>query len=725
MKEKLREALPLSLKLLAKRAAVGAVRLPVRAGARALKLARRIHSSATAHGLDMHRDWDVQTSPGAQYAQQFGATDFLFLMDAAAGRKDRTPAPNRPVKTSIILLCYNKIELTFQCLRSLLREVDLKDTEIIVVNNASVDSTKEVLSYFDGYIRALNNEENLGFVHGNNAGAKLARGEHLVFLNNDTVVLPGWLENMVETAEADPKVGVVGPMLLYPDFTLQEAGGIVWKDGSASHYGWGGSPDDRRFNFAREVDYVIGASLLIRRELFERLGGFDSLYAPIYYEDVDICFGARSLGYKVVYQPLSRILHFEGATTGTDTRFGLKRFQIVNREKFREKRREELESEQYAYDPASFERAANRKSGPYVLVIDERLPTPDRDAGSARMVAILKALTRWSKPVFIPISKQEWPEEEKRLWKMGVETARIVDYKRLVKERDFHAAILSRPQTAKALLPSIRRADPRIKIVFDMVDAHFVRLEREYEVTRDESLRKKAASQRKVEAKLARASDLVWCASPEDMRALESVAPGARMEVVPTIHCARANGKSFDERNGLLFVGNMRHRPNSDGVLFFLNEVFPLIREKLPEARVTVIGDHSSPEIASLASERVRVMGYVPDVEPHFNEARVFVAPLRFGAGVKGKIGEAMAHGLPVVTTAIGAEGMGIERETHALIEDDARAFADAVARLYRDENLWRKLSGNGRALVEKRFSPEAVEETIRRSLKEIGEFKN
>ncbi|MDQ3806318.1 MAG: glycosyltransferase, partial [Acidobacteriota bacterium] len=623
----------------------------------------------------------------------------------------------RPVRATVVLLCYNKIDLTFQCLRSLLREVNLADTEIVVVNNNSGDRTKEVLSYFEGYVRVLNMETNAGYVGGNNAGAAAARGEYLVFLNNDTVVLTGWLPALVGTADEDPRVGAVGSMLIYPDGKLQAAGGIVWQDGHASHYGSGKSPDDRRFNFAREVDYCAGASLLVRKELFDRLGGFGRAYAPIYYADVDLCFGVRALGHKVVYQPLSRVIHYGGAPAGT----GLERFQATNREKFREKWREVLEREQYPRDPRLAGRAANRRPGPYVFVFDDHVPTPDRDAGSARMAFILRALSEWSRPVFVSLSKQSHSAYERLLWKEGVETASAVDFRRLLKEREFYAAVLSRPAVAETLLKPIRRADPKVKIVFDMVDAHFVRLGRESELTGDAAAAREAARYREVEIELVRAADLVWYASAADKEAVERFAPRAPGAVVPTVHRLRGRGLPFAEREHLLFVGNFVHRPNADAVRFFVEEVFPRVRAELPGARLLLVGDNAPPDLAAYESEAVRLLGYVPDLDPLMARARVFVAPIRFGAGINGKIGEALAYGLPVVTTSIGAGGLGFEGGEQALVADTPGEFAAAVARLYRDEGLWQKLSERGRRHVEQNFTPEVVGRVINDSLRGLG----
>lgn len=377
--------------------------------------------------------------------------------------------------------------------------------------------------------------------------------------------------------------------------------------------------------------------------------------------------------------------------------------------------------EHQATDTRLAARVKYRSSGPFVLVVDDSLPRPDRDAGSARMVAILEALAEWSRPVFVYLSKHEWPEYETPLWDAGVETARAVNLRWLMRERSFYAAVLSRPETAEAVIGEVRRADPRIKIIFDMVDAHFVRFGREHELTGDAEAARKAERFRKIETRVARRSDLVWCASDADAESLSREVPGVPLEVVPTIHRLQDRGQPFEERSGLLFLGNFRHRPNADAVHFFVREIFPAVRAAVPEAVLSVVGDEAPLAIRAHESEAVKILGYVPDLDPLFAGSRLMVAPLRFGAGIKGKIGEALAHGLPVVTTGVGAEGMGFTDGEEALVADDPREFAQAVVRAYTDAALWQRLSDKGHAHVRRRFTPEVVGRVVNKSLKSLG----
>lgn len=364
--------------------------------------------------------------------------------------------------------------------------------------------------------------------------------------------------------------------------------------------------------------------------------------------------------------------------------------------------------------------AANRKNGPpCIIVFDERVPSPDRDAGSARMFMILKTLARWSHVVFVPFNRPQGIEYEQALWKEGIETANAVDYRRLLKRKTVQAAIVCRPSVAQAMIHRIRRINKKIRIVFDMVDVHFLRLEREHQISGDERTAKEARNYRTLEMKLIRASDVTWCASPEERSLLQSETHHSRIKVVPTIHQPGSCGKPFEERQHLLFVGNFVHRPNKDAVHFFIRDIFPSVQDLLPGVKVYIVGDNVPADISSYSSPEVRIMGYVPEIELLLQSSRIFIAPLRFGAGIKGKIGEAMAAGLPVVTTSIGAEGFGLTHRSDVLIADDAGGFAQAVAQLYSGKELWESLARNSRRHIEKHFSPDVVAETINNSIRE------
>jgi len=248
-------------------------------------------------------------------------------------------------RVSIIIPVFNKALYTYNCLLTVQAHDPDISKEVIVVNNASSDSTATLLDSLQGNFAAIHNTENHGFVQACRQGAEAARGEFLVFLNNDTQVTPGWLYNMLTVMDAHAEVGVIGSKLIYPNGRLQEAGGIIFNDASGWNYGRMQDPTDPKYNQSRAVDYCSGASLMVRTSLWEQLGGFDTRYAPAYYEDTDLCFAARAAGFKVWYCHESEVIHHEGITAGTDITSGYKAYQATNKTKFFEKWQAILQAE--------------------------------------------------------------------------------------------------------------------------------------------------------------------------------------------------------------------------------------------------------------------------------------------------------------------------------------------------------------------------------------------
>ena len=690
----------------------------------ATRLARDILNIARTNGLDVERELGLAGKREfiATGETSLGVQDFLFLMDflTAKQKSDERNDP-RPIRTSIVICVYNHVDYTFKCLRSLLPQVDPHETEFIVINNGSSDDTSRLLSLMASAIKVVNNVENVGFVEACNQGAALAQGQYLVFLNNDTVVHPRWLHYLTETVEADDSVGAVGSMLLYPDGRLQEAGGIVWRDGNAANYGRGADPQAHEFSFAREVDYCSAAALLVRKDLFTRLGGFDENYSPAYYEDTDLCLGIRSLNFKVVYQPLARVTHWEGTTAGTDLENGFKRYQTINRTKFAQKWKGVLEKEHHENQPGALEKAADRRPGPRVIVFDNGVPTPDRDSGSQRMFMVLKALSRLGRPLFIPVNQPAVCEYQESLQKMGIEVVPRLEYKRFVAGKDYRVAILSRASVADEVFSSIRRTNRNIKIIFDTVDVHSLRLQREYTMTGDERLVEEADFRRRQESKLIRESDQIWCVTEADKAVFEKEVSATKIKVIPNIHIPQRRQGTFAEREGLLFIGNFLHRPNRDSLDYLIDSILPQLCRAIPRLKLYVVGSHMTEDILAYASDNIVILGYVPNVDHLFNQARLLVAPLRFGSGMKGKIGQALALGLPVVTTTIGAEGFGFSDGVEVMLGDDPVGFARAVIKAYGDQTLWHRLSDNGYRYVEENLSPAVVNPRIAAAIAELS----
>ena len=286
---------------------------------------------------------------------------------------------------TIIIPVHNKFQYTYKCLRSIYENTDLEKIEVIIADDGSNDNTTRLKEFCEN-VKVIRNETPLGFIRNCNKASQFARGRYLVFLNNDTQVQPGWLDELLSTIESNGEIGLVGPKFIYPDGRLQEAGGIIWRDATGSNYGRMDNPEAPEYNYLKEVDYISGACILVRRTLWERVGGFDERYSPAYYEDADLAFKIREIGYKVIYQPKAVVVHFEGITHGKDTSSGIKRFQMINREKFKERWRNILEREHLPHGEHLFlarDRSAYKK---HVLIISQSVP-PLQSQSTSKEVA--------------------------------------------------------------------------------------------------------------------------------------------------------------------------------------------------------------------------------------------------------------------------------------------------------------------------------------------------
>jgi GT2 family glycosyltransferase len=680
---------------------------------RALGTLRRVRNSLVQHGLTGTWTRVVRELRGhhpISVQQQFSAPSEEFVaFDLPSFASPRV---------SIVIPVHNKFAYTAACLRSLLEHASDTPFEVIVVDDLSSDDTPQRLAEIGG-IHAIRNAENLGFVGSCNAGAAIARGEYVLFLNNDTVVTAGWLEALIACFDEVPQAGLVGARLVYPDGRLQEAGGIVFNDGSGWNYGRFDDPDDARYAYRREADYCSGAAIMLKRVLFEQLGGFDQRYAPAYYEDTDLAFAVRAAGYKVIFEPRSRVIHFEGISAGTDTGSGMKRYQVINQEKFLEKWRDELRKQPAPGTPIQI--AATHRNSRRVLIIDATTPTPDQDSGSLRMVNLMRVLRGSGCHVAFMASNRAWIERyTTELQALGVEVLYhpyTPEPVTLFRERggEFDAIILSRHYVAAEFLGLARLYAPQAKLIFDTVDLHYLREQRAAELEGKPELARVAATTRAQELKIMRETDLTLVVSPVEQEILATEAPDVRVDVLSNVHEIYGCRQPFKERKDLVFVGGFQHPPNIDAVVWFVNEVFPRVLESLPEVRFHIIGSKVTDSVRALASKNVIVHGFIDDIAPYMDGCRLSLAPLRYGAGVKGKVNMAMSYGLPVVATRMAVEGMHVRFGEDVAVADDADGFADAIVALYGDEANWQRLSANGLANVEAHFSFAAAETAIRR----------
>ena len=356
-----------------------------------------------------------------------------------------------------------------------------------------------------------------------------------------------------------------------------------------------------------------------------------------------------------------------------------------------------------------------------ILCIGDRFPRPDEDAGSLRMAGILKVLRGLGHAVtFYSDELGAATRHLDLLARLGVATVSGGPLR--VRLAAGHlgvpdAVIVSRLDTAILHYPTVRHYLPASRVIFDTVDLHHVRYARQASLTRDRGHSFRALVAKGLELALTRDADLTWVVSAEEQRTLAEACPGAAISVVSTIHEPGPAPAAFSSRAGIGFVGGFNHQPNVDAVTFFVRDVMPRLRDRLPGVTFSIVGADAPAAIRALEAPDVRVLGHVPDLEPLLAAWRVFVAPIRYGAGVKGKIGEALSHGLPTVTTSIGAEGMALSHDRDVLVADTPEGLATAIAAAHEDPACWARLSGNGRAWVAAHLSPEVAAAQIRSDL--------
>ncbi|NKX45443.1 glycosyltransferase [Roseicyclus persicicus] len=673
-------------------------------------------------GLRAHLDHPVPGLDPASLSTAIQTLDRTF--DTLKLKPIAFPEVEDP-KVSVVIPAHNKVEVTYYGLCALLVAHNRASFEVIVVDDASTDETAELETIVSG-IRVVRNTEAQRFIRACNAGVAASRGEYVVLLNNDTEPTVGWLDALIDAFERFENVGLVGSKLLYPDGSLQDAGGIVWGSGNPWNYGHRANPWDPRFCYARQADYLSGAALMTTRAIWDHVGGLSDYLEPMYFEDTDLAFKVREAGFTTWFVPSSVVYHFEGMTSGTDTSSGFKRYQEVNRPKF--KRRWARAYAGFGKEGQQPDLEKDRGIVGRVLFIDYGIPREDRDAGSyaaRREIELVQSLGY--KVTFLPQNLAHLGSYTEELERSGVEVIRAPFYLSVAeflekRAAEFDAVYITRYYVAQETIPHIRRWAPEAKIILNNADLHFLRELRSALGSKDPARIAAVRQVREKELEMMRAADLVLSYNEVEHSVILSHTDGqARVMTCPWVVEIPEKVPALKGRKGMSFLGNYGHPPNAEGVIWFCTEVMPMLEGT--DAHLSIYGSGMGADIKALASDMVDPAGFIEEVSDAYDRHRIFIAPLLSGAGIKGKVLSALAHGIPTILTPVAAEGIGLRSGHDSIIVETPQDWADAILRLSEDDKLWTAMSKAARAYAADRFSFEAGRLKIKAAFEAVDLF--
>jgi GT2 family glycosyltransferase len=659
-----------------------------------------------------------------------------FLLEYYLSAIDGVVAIPRPLLctanpvVSVVIPVYNLWPLLQNCLKSIAGASNSVPFEVIVADDCSTDETSELLR-LNPWVRHVRMEANGRFIRNCNNAAKYARGQYIYFLNNDTVVLDHWLDQILTTFQLRPEAGIVGSQVLFHNSEIQESGGIIWPDGEAWNFGRNFEKERvYQVNYAREVDYVSGCALAVRRDLWEEVNGFGEEFVPAYCEDSDLCFKIRALGLQVWVQPQSRIIHFEGLSNSKDVEKGLKAYQKINLQKLNQKWKLPILTRGLS-STADILHASNHRLRTHrtVLVVDHYVPQPDKDAGSRTVQAFCEALIQLGyNVIFLPenyTAHQPYTSDLEALGVMVLHGNTVANHlEQILREQLRHVdcILFNRPHITKRYIDLLTEVFPDAKTLYYMHDMHGLR----------EHLAKASAGAgggtpishegaqllTPDEERIIRKVNLALTCSPKE-KAMLSASHGNLGTICPYAiqivaeSAVRAPAESTAEsQKDLLFVGGFGHTPNRIGIEWLVDHVLPLLQQ---DFRVHVVGSRCPDDLkAKLEAHPLVVFhGFTSDakLEELLRQTVVSLAPLPYGAGIKGKVVEAFAAGHTVIGSEYGIEGMEDAPTGIYFTCTTAQDFVDAIEQVFRrDRADWADASQRARSYVADRFNLKRIQ---------------
>jgi GT2 family glycosyltransferase/glycosyltransferase involved in cell wall biosynthesis len=762
------------------------------------------------------------------------------------------PKHSKP-EISIIVVTYTQTALELMCLQSIRQQVRGCSYELVISNNGFSEDNRKFLDSLQN-VTVINHKENLGFVKGVNEGVKHARGDYIFLLNDDALLTEGSLESLFRMIcpWEKTKIGVVGGKICTLDNKIQDAGGILWRDGAAAEYCKGRNPEVGAANFVREPNYVSGAAFMTPRKLFNELGGFDEDYSPGYGEESDYCCRVRKAGYKVVYEPRAKIVHYEyGSSNGSTEVDNLVKAHIkvlYNKNKgllakgrmsdacralcrttrhykghvliitdhvphsyFGEDSRklcqfiEELDKKDFfvtlfpihaglntwdtAYESLprtvevmlyeniedlskflknrkgfydyvitrgfdigdisqntdyldgryiislqsseSFDSAKTREIlKPTLLWVDWHIPEYDSNAGDYAVYSYCNVFKSLGFKIRYWSDDPKWEEQDPRYEKTLVNEGWDIwnssaSFQNTLQDlgHTIDVVVLARPPAIN-YLEAVKKFT-KAPIIYYCHDLHYLRETRRLTQSgeiKDPRVAMQLEQLKMIEHMIIKDSDLLVTVSQFEKEEINRDIPEARVSVWPWYCPPKMKELVYTTRPSIVFLGGLQHSPNLDAIRWFLEDVYPRVIEKLPETCFNIVGSYIPEEILKLDDGKsISVKGFCKDLSEVFSQSSLLVAPIRYGAGFKGKIAMAMSYGLPVVATSLGAEGMGLVSGKHLLVADTAQEFADAVLRLLTDESFNHLIAQNSLDYARDHWSADAVSRQLLLDIKEVS----
>lgn len=618
--------------------------------------------------------------------------------------------------TTILIPVYNHLDMTRECLRSIYASDCRSPFEILLADDCSGEDYSPLQAEFPE-IRILRNEKNLGFLLSVNHAAREANGDFIVLLNNDTLVNPGWLDELTWALSQHPEAGMIGSALVHiSSGKLQESGNAICANGEIVPWGRGADPNDHRYTYFRPVDFCSAASIIMRKSVFlDEMKGFDEYFVPAYFDDTDLGLRLKKAGYTNYVCPLSRVYHHESVSYGNT----LSTSGEENRRRFLERWGQYLK--EHAAYASKEDVLSGRSDRQRLLYLDAQVPKADRGSGDMDAIFFLQYLKKRGLDV---VFHGEYtpgfdPKYSSILLRMGVECIcepyrHIWDY--LAEQGgSFRYLFVSRIYQLRGFDTLLHLYCQNAAFIFDTVDLHFVREQLEADLKKDKALQENAAKTKTYELTAIDRADATIVISSDEKKLLEQEYGKERIWHIPQAREVFGLNRSY-KRTGAAFIGSA-HPPNLDGLQYFHDSVLPLLPE---DFHLTIIGEALRSDIAASKTYRALLdcpqyefVGFVEDLRDVLDHVVMTVAPLRYGAGTKGKVASSMACGVPCVSSEFGTEGTGMIHGENILIARTPEEFAENIKRLDQDQALWETISAGGIRFLEENYSTASVEEKM------------